>query len=228
MYKNILAIFGILLVGASIVLAISGASTTFVSETRWSGNTTGNDTTQGGNITALNIAASVLTSKWASYYGNVSGSIVLGDGTSNVYSWTLNEGSVGEVCVSTNNSLGFTGATTATGDNINTAWGFTATDADSGNNTYRSSNCSFNFSQATVTNTSNVSLQGSSNFNSCVIKSSGTIAAGTTGFMAFCTRIQPRSTGLNYKGQPANYEIMVATNNTALATETYFFYAELS
>ncbi|MDD5340373.1 MAG: hypothetical protein PHV13_03925 [Candidatus ainarchaeum sp.] len=227
MYKNILAILGILLVGASIVMAISGATTTWVSDTRWSGNTSGSDITQGGNITALNIAASVLTSKWASYYGNVTGSIVLGDGNANVYSWTLSEGSVGEVCVSTNTSFNFTSAATATGANINTAWGFTATDADSGNNTYRSSNCNISFAQANITNTGNVSLQGSSNFNNCVIRS-GTVAAGTTGFLAFCTNLQPRSSGLNYAGQPANYEIMVATNNAPGATETYYFYAELS
>ncbi len=227
MYKNMLAIIGILLVGAGIVMAISGASTTLVSDTRWTGYAAGNDTTQGGNISALNIAATALTSKWASYYGNVSGTIVLGNGSNNVYSWTWAQGTGGEVCVSTNNSFDFAAAVTATGANINTAWGFTANDADSGNNTYRSSNCNLNFTQAAVTNTGNVSLQGSSNFNSCVIRS-GVIAAGTTGLVAFCTTIQPSATGLNYLGVPANYEILVATNNTAGATETYFFYAELS
>jgi hypothetical protein len=208
-------------------MAISGASTTWVSDTRWSGNTTGNDTTQGGNITALNIASSVLTAKWAAYYGNLSGTMVLGDGTANIYSWTWTEGTGGEVCVSTNSSFGFTSGTTANGTHINTAWGFTATDADSGNNTFTSMNCNLALAQATITNTGNVTHKGSSNFTTCVIRS-GIVASGNTGLLAFCTNVKPAANGTNYLGNAANYEIMVPTNNTIGATETYFFYAELS
>lgn len=234
MYKNILAIFGILLVGAGIVMAISGAPITGVSSTRWSGNTTGSNFTQGGNITAINIGVSTLTGKWASYYGNVSGTLILGDGSNNVYSWTWASGTGGEVCVSTNSTFNFTGAhNMSNGTGIDTAWGFTGTDVDSGNNTYSAyvgkQGCNLTFAQAVVYNTSNITLKGTSTFTNCAIGSNATaIVAGQTHLLAFCTVIQPLATGKDYKGQPANYEIMVATNNTLGATETYYFYAELS
>ena len=234
MYKNILAIFGILLVGAGIVMAISGASVSGGGSTRWSGDASGSNVTQGGNITAINIALSTLTSKWASYYGNVSGTLILGDGSNNVYSWTWASGTGGEVCVSTNSTFNFAAAhNMSNGTGIDTAWGFTGTDVDSGNNTYSAyvgkQGCNLNFSTANVYNTSNITIQGLSNFKNCVIGANTTaMVAGQTHLLAFCTVIQPVSSGLNYKGQPANYEVMVATNNTVGATETYYFYAELS
>lgn len=201
------------------------------------GNTTGSNATQGGNITAINIGVSTLTGKWASYYGNVSGTLILGDGTSNVYSWTWASGTGGKVCVSTNSTFNFTGAHNITnGSGIDTAWGFTVSDVDSGNNTYNANlgstsrwGCNLSFAQGIVYNTSNITLKGSSTFTNCLIGTNiTTLVAGQTSLLAFCTTIQPLTTGLNYKSKPANYEIMVATNNTPLATETYYFYAELS
>ncbi len=231
-YKNLLAIVGLLVVAAGVVMAMSGATVSGGGSTRWSGNTTGSNVTQGGNITALNIALSTLTGKWASYYGNVSGTLILGDGTSSVYSWTWASGTGGKVCLSTNGTLAFAGAhnMSTNGTAVDTAWGFASTDVDSANSTYGGAKgCNLTFTEASIINTTNISLKGSSTFNNCLIgANSSAIAAGQTGLLAFCTTIQPLTSGLNYKGQAANYEIMVATNNTALATETYYFYAQLS
>lgn len=225
-YKNLWALIGVLIMGAGIVIAISGATPTWVSESRWTGGAAGSDVTEGGNITVVNISGTALTDKWASYYGNVTGTIVLGDGSANVYSWAWNQSGGGEICLSTNGSYDFTSLNTATGANVDTVWAFTGTEGDSGANTYKTTDCGLTFSTGTVSNTGNVTLMGSSTFNNCVIRS-GTVASGAKGFMAFCTAIQNTTTGRSYNNAPANYEIMVPTA-TGSGSETYFFFAEFN
>ena len=44
-----------------------------------------NVTTEGGNVTPLNLFGNVSTEKWAGYWGNVSGNIVLSPGTDMFY-----------------------------------------------------------------------------------------------------------------------------------------------
>ena len=223
-YRNVLLGIGFLLLASGLVLAISGATTSQVgAQTRWGGNAAGNITTQGGNITAVNISSMVLTTKWADFFGNVTGNIVLGNGVANVYSWTYLTTTASRVCLSTNSSWITTSLpSTATGANIDTAWGFAAGDVDSGMNTYNGTACSLNLSGTTITNTGNVTLQGNSTFNDCVV-SNGVISAGVTQNLAFCTNAQ--SAGKNYLNVPSNFEVMVPVNRTS--TGTYYFYAEL-
>ena len=75
-------LFGLIVVClmASSLFAISGATTSGISQLRWTtAVTAGTAPTQGGNITGVNIASTQLTSKWASFNGNVSGTIRLSD-----------------------------------------------------------------------------------------------------------------------------------------------------
>ena len=60
---------------------------------------------EAGNVTELNISATVVTRGWQGYYGNVSGTITLDDGLNNtMYSWALADPE-GEVYASRNNSI---------------------------------------------------------------------------------------------------------------------------
>jgi hypothetical protein len=223
-YKNVLLAIGLLVMAAGAVLAISGATPTPVGPpTRWAGNAAGNITTQAGNITALNISGVVLTTKWADFFGNVTGTIVLGNGLANIYSWSYTTTTAGRVCLATNSSWIASGVpSAATGANIDSAWGFPPGDADSGTLTYSSNSCNLNLSGGTISGTGNVTLKGSSTFNDCVI-SNGVISTGATGNLAFCTNIN--STGESYNGVPSNFEVMVPVNQTS--TTAYYFYAEL-
>lgn len=226
--KWIYALFGIVLL-SGVVFAISGATVTEVVERgRWLGNTpTTNITTEGGNITGVTVNATVLTDRWASFYGNVTGSIVLTDNVSsnNVYSWDWVPENGGEVCVVANaTDFAWASADVTTGAEIDTVWGFTGV-SDSATITFASSNCTLNFAEATVTNTANVTLLGNSSFTTCAIEDQGTPAVKQD--FAFCTVIN--STGSNYNGETASFEVMVPTAfDTPSATETYYFFAELN
>ena len=73
---------------------------------RWGGNQSGNLTIAGGNISYADISATTLTARWAAFFGNVSGNILLGDDPSHVvYMWAWNPSDGGIVCASTNSTL---------------------------------------------------------------------------------------------------------------------------
>lgn len=221
-----MAVLLALALGSGLVFAISGATPTLISQTRWSGNAAASLTTQGGNISIVNVSGTELTTKWAEYSGNVSGTIVLSnDGTHNVYSWTWNPTTAaGAICVSPGATYNFNSATTSTAGALDTAWAFTPTDADSATNTYTST-CTLNFAQSTVTSTSAAVLQGTSTFKSCAINDGLGTAKADYGF---CTNLQPTSSGKNYLGSSVNYEVMVPTPQFASSAQTYYFYMELN
>jgi hypothetical protein len=65
----------------------------------------GNDTAYAGNVSELIISGFSTTQAWHGYFGNVTGTIQLADGTNNVmYNWSLASPN-GEVYASTNNSI---------------------------------------------------------------------------------------------------------------------------
>ena len=203
-------------------MAISGASNVaIVNEARWSGSAAPSDETEGGNITYANVTGTVLTDKWASYFGNVSGNITLDDNGANasVYSWSWALATGGEICLSTASAYDFSTPTVATGANVDTAWAFSGADADSGANTFAGA-CTLDFAQGSVVGTQYIDIKGASTYNSCVIYD-GAGAAETD--YAFCTAL---ADGLNYNSSTVHYEVMVPTT-VGNVLETYYFYVEL-
>ena len=221
-FKSILALFGVMLFGAGLVMAISGATPTLVSDSRWSGAAAANDTTEGGNISAVNIAGVSLTDRWAAYYGNVSGTINLTDGTNSIYSWTPST-YTGEVCLATGSAYNYNAAVAATTAGINTAWSF-STGTDTATNTFNDGTCSdLVFSQATVTSPIQADHESGTFFTCAIRDGVGTAKAN----FAFCTPIQNAGTAFN--GITSQYEVIVPTSDaSASATENYYFYIELN
>ncbi len=233
MNGKIMALFGVFLLGTGLAFALSG--TTVSDEAyldRWVGNATGDVTTEGGNITEVNLGSQSLTDKWAAFYGNISGSIVLTDndsaGTYYVYMWDYNRSdAAGEVCVSTSDSVEFNSSTDGILNSelptLDTLFGFASSDSDSINRTMTDESCNLTFVETTaVVNASSVSTEGS--FTTCGVSETGN-APTSKGEVAFCTEID--DAGTNYKNEPAHYELMVPTNSSVDETETYYFYAEL-
>ncbi len=235
-FKKIFVLFAVFLAVSGLALAIRGATIDSATDlTRWTGATsTASDVTEGGNITAVNLNGSSLTDRWAGYFGNISGAnIYLTDasgGTTNyLYTWAVSGANqTGEVCVSTFDSFDFSVIGTATGADIDTAWGF-AGGADLGVNTFTGATCDLAFEEqgTSVTNTGtadNSGATGSSSFESCVIDDGAAVAAPND--LAFCTNIN--STGVNYLGTAnTEYEIIVAANDSLAATTTYYFFIEI-
>jgi len=232
--KAIFVLLGVLLLGSGLVMAIRGATVSGATDlTRWTAGTAGSDTTEGGNITSLNLGANALTDRWAGYFGNVTGYIYLTDAsgatTNYLFRWnTTNETIAGEVCASTNGTYNFATATGLTdASKIDAAWTFSG-GADLATATYTGTCSDFTFDEQSVT-ISNAKKadgdSGSSTFYSCAINNT---AVAYKGDLAFCTSIQNITTGKNYLNQPANFELIVPANDTNGATETYYFYAELN
>lgn len=223
--KNI--ILGVLVLGlfAGSLYAlqtITGATTSSVTQSRWAQTiTAGSVTTQGGNITSLNLATNELTSKWTSFSGNVTGNIILGDTTNNVYTWTYTINSSGIVCISTNSAQTFTQAGNTTDAAIDS--NFSTTGApDNAAGTFNTTCATVSFGSGTgynMTGFLGAATQGSSNFITCAGNSSG--GTVNTNYF-FCTNIS--SSGKNYKNVNSNFEIIAPAANTSM---TYYFYAGL-
>ncbi len=224
MMKNVA--FSILILGlfAGALFAISGASTSGIGQTRWDQSVTaGSAPTVGGNITSVNVASTRLTTKWADFYGNVTGTIRLSDTQAGdaVYVWTYSPATGGEVCVSTNTSLAFASLTNATHAAIDANFSTTGDPDDSDSTFTDAAGCpSMTIASQAVTGFLSATNQGSgSDFQTCAMSSGGLAAANH----AFCTAID--NSGQNYLGDAANYEIIVPTGDPTGVT--YYFYVEL-
>lgn len=223
--KWIYALFGLLVLG-SVVFAIGGATAGTQSYyDRWYATATGTGVVEGGNISDMNLTSSSLTDRWAAFFGNVSGTLVLRDATNDtalVYSWSSwDPANGGEVCASTDGTFAFTTAAAATGANVNADF-VLGTAADNATNTYNDAYaCGLVFDGTPAVAVSAGVDHTDGSFWTCAISDGAT---GSKDNYAFCTEIN--STGVNFKNWPAHYEIMVPTE-PGTGTETYYFYAEL-
>lgn len=184
-----------------------------------------NYTTVGGNVTNLDLSSNISTEKWAGYWGNVTGRIVLApsDTSPLLYSWAWDSTDGGEVCA-IGAATGFNWATLQTPDDadIDNAFGLQSGDTDDTNSTLATS-CSLDVAGQTPTGIGN--LTGVGGFETCAVSDGGTARSN----YAFCTNITGvGSAGALFNGQTGDYELIVPTNETAGATETYFFWLELN
>ena len=205
--------------------AISGATTSGISQARWSGSVTaGTAPTQGGNITALSLTSTQLTAKWASFNGNVSGTIRLSDtqAAAAVYVWTYSAANGGEVCASTGSTFpSGTPTNSSSFTNFDTVFATTG-GPDNASGTFNTTCPTTTLATGALTGFTASKTQGSSTFTTCAMNASGSAHANH----AFCTNIAATGTGKNYLNANANFELIVPS--TATAGGTYYFYMELS
>jgi len=233
MNRAIYVILGVLLLGTGLVMAVPSNATvgTVTDLTRWEPGPTDNVTTEGGNISRVNITSDgALTDKWAGFYGNLTAAgVYLTDNvtgtTSPLYQWN---GSVNDsyICLSQNTNFDWPSSTAATGAEIDNAatFNFNVSDVDSGTNTV-SGACSVEF-LGIGTIVGGLITHTSGTFTTCVIED-GTAPSGEDDF-AFC--VDATDGGTSYTGDAASYEVMVATtenDGAAGPTETYYVYVEV-
>ncbi|MFA5930252.1 MAG: hypothetical protein WC861_05190 [Candidatus Micrarchaeia archaeon] len=215
-------VFACLLAGS--LFAISGATTSSIGQLRWSGTVTaGSAPTQGGNITTLSISTAQLTSKWASFNGNVSGTIRLSDTQAGnaVYVWTYSAANGGEVCSSPGSSFPAGTPANASFATIDTAFATTG-GPDNASGTFNTTCPALTLSTGALTGFVAAAAQGSSTFTTCAMNASGSAATSH----AFCTNIAATGTGKNFNNSNANFELIVPSTGTAGGT--YYFYMELN
>jgi len=187
-------------------------------------NSTGNLSSEGGNITGSNIYTEQLTDRWAAFYGNITGSIILTDkeGANNVYQWGWTPTDGGVVCTSTNSSVTDLMLYPADGDDIDAAWGFAPSEADSGRNTFNQTGCGLTIGTTPITNAGYADTGQAGGFITCSLKDT-TFAAKKD--MFFCTNITQN--GVFWNNEAGDFELMVPTAFGNDVYETYYFYVNL-
>ena len=196
-----------------------GATVSFVSETQTpDGTSAGSDVTVGGNITEADLGVDAATDRWAGYYGNVTGTITLGDGSHNLYQWTCPAPTGGVVIASTADS-GITWSALANGAaaDIDTQWGFSsgmdqAADTFGTNDDYSIGGVSMNTCPAAHTTGS---------WKTGVIKDASSAASKED----LLSAVNIRNDNATFNSEVHDYEMIVPTNETV--SETYYFYLEL-
>ena len=225
--KMLLGLVVVCLMASSAFAISSAAATSTKVDYRWGGNTSGGTgvTTQGGNISLLNISTTQLTSKWASFHGNVSGTIRLSDTQAGnaVYTWVYSAANGGEVCVSTASTIPAGTPTNTTSFAIFDSTFGTTGGPDNASGTFNTVCPTLTLSTGALTGFIAAAIQGSSTFTTCVMNVSLPTAAANH---AFCTNIAANGTGKNYNNTNTNYEIIVPSTGTAGGT--YYFYMELN
>jgi len=233
MRNLIFALLGFLLLGSGLVMAYPANASVSGSynQIRWVPTATlGNVTTEGGNISEVNItAAEQLTDRWAGFYGDVTPSAIRlrasGD-TNDLYNWTGTLAGGGEVCVSTGSNFDFSVIQEATENDITGLWSFGAV-ADNVTETYTGTGCALVFTGINSTDTDNadyIDHAGHSSFWTCAFKDLA--SPEVRGDLAFCTAIN--TSGVNYNNVSVDYELMVPTRTGVGITETYYFYVEIN
>lgn len=108
----------------------------------------------------------------------------------------------------------------ASGSDIDTVWSFGAV-ADNGNITFNNSDCILDGTQINGSTYADTGPAGG--FTTCALKTTNSTLTSKNE-MLFCSNI---TSGTSYNGQAADFEVLVPTDQTLGATETYYLFASL-
>ena len=81
-------VVGILTSAMFVFATRQGAQTSMISTGRYTSSATGFEASQGGNVSMVNVSGTLSTDKWQGYYGNATGSLLLGLGNSIFYTFS--------------------------------------------------------------------------------------------------------------------------------------------
>ncbi len=217
--KILLALF----LAMGIVMAIQPAESWVAGpQAKYTQQAIANVTTEGGNVTELNLTSNISTEKWAGFWGQTAGGIVLAPNNAGAfYTWAWTPADGGEVCAVLDNGFNWAGLSAATVAQLDSAWNFAVGDTDSATSTFTNAACTLNVAGSTVSTARALTL-GGGNFYTCAARDGGT----AKGDMAFCVGIQNNAALFN--GGTGDYQLLTATNETAGQTENYNFWLELN
>ncbi|MGM5480090.1 MAG: hypothetical protein ACQESC_01385 [Nanobdellota archaeon] len=213
---KLFAIFAVFLMTASLAFAApGGASTTVGASEQASGTSSTAVDTEGGNVTSVDVSGTSVTGKWAGFFGNISGNIMLGDSSNNeFFEWTVSN-VTGAVVYAANTSV--------------TDWGLTAAaEADMPSYVQGSGTDNFTntFTATEAFNSNSVSVASApvaTTWNSTGVGNLKTYAlkSGADSASVFAGMAVDDTDGFN--GNSVDYQIVVPSESTT----TYSFYLEL-
>lgn len=178
--------------------------------------------TEGGKITEVDLAADSYTERWAGFYGDVTGTISLGDGSADLYQWNWTPASEGEVIASTASS-GLTWASLVNGAkaDVDNLWGFSS-GSDQAVDAFGSTD-TFTIGDQTMANAPATQTLGSSAYKTAIVNDGAN--ESKTDFLFVVNIIND---GTTFNGETHDFEMIVPTNGAIDETENYYFYVELS
>jgi len=214
-----------LLFAASLAFAIQPAETWTLGTTgKYTQLTTASQQTEGGNVTYGNLTGNVSTEKWAGFWGNVSGNIVLAPGANQpmFYTWAWTSADGGEVCAVAAPSFTWASVQAVGAATIDAIWGFDVLNTDSASNTLADASCNVIVAGIAVPPSTGVTTNGGT-FETCAVADAG--APVWKDDIAFCVNITQGGTLFN--SLTGDYQLLTAANETAGQYETYNFWLEL-
>jgi hypothetical protein len=212
------------------------APITPISVSRYDASTAGQDVdAYAGNVTEMDLAATIITQTWQGYFGNVTGNIVLGDANNNtMYNWDLTSPSGQIYATRTGSVPTWTSIRCANITNVGseeTALGVTqATAADSVNNTFFNTTSFTGFYVGTVNiNTTQdcyaVRLHNSTGVPSTTNFAEVLLHDNTN--LVYTTILDKNAVG--FDNAPHDFQMIVGENghNGDTTSTAYYFYLEL-
>lgn len=199
-----------------------GATVTAGTEERATVVSPGNDTTEGGNLTQVDLDVDSMTERWAGYYGNVTGNISLGDGTDDIYQWTWTPYDEGEVIASTAGSgISWDALENGAATDVDTQWGFSS-GSDQAEDAFADFT-TFTIGDQTMTDCPAEDTNGAGAFKTAIVKDNTTVTAKTD--LLFVCPID--NDGATFNNEVHDFEMIVPTKDAIDQTEQYYFYVEL-
>ena len=210
----------LMLSGAATLAAPTNASVQVGTQERAPSQPAGNLQTEGGNVTEVNVSAYQVTTKWAGFYGTVSGDIRLADAANHIfYQWTVNDPTGGVVYATTGVITNWDSSNIAP---LYASDGYLPTflisGTDSFNNTFTQRE-EFSSPSLTISNVNyTVTNPTASSFKTYALRTSdGSV-------LIWAGKINAGQTTFN--GKSGDYQILAGVMDQSNPT-TYYFYLEL-
>jgi len=208
----IIMLIALLSVAGIAYAAVQGSSVDVVKTDQLTETSAGNTDAEGGNVTMMNLSATVSTQRWAGFYGNVTGTLGLGLGTDVFYSFSAANALT--VFASQNQTFDWASIEASTGAEVDaaTAWNYAAGN-DQAADVYAGA---VQVGTTTGAITEVATLQ-SGNFITGIFDDA---APDGKGNFAFGVNV---SSAACFDGTTCDYELMVPADGT----ETYYFFVEI-
>jgi hypothetical protein len=222
-------VIGFLLSGMGLVLGVQAPALTPGNSGRMNVSYGGNGASyvaQAGNVTQLDLSGKAVTTHWAGFYGNISGSMTLEDASGAVfYNWSGLGAPSGEVYASNSSSVQWSSIYCANAANMSSAdtfLGMTSSNPDSVTKTFGSplhqafsvAGININANQCNTTNAYTNAGKSSAYFTQVLL-------ADSRNAPVFTTLINASSTG--FKNSPVDFELLSGVPGAG----TLYFFIEL-
>ncbi|RME31335.1 hypothetical protein D6789_03090 [Candidatus Woesearchaeota archaeon] len=179
----------------------------------------GTETIEAGNVTNTNLTGNTITTRWAGFYGEVSGGILLGDSANNIfYQWTVSDPTGSYVFAANGTVSDWSSANIKEANVTDMASYLLESAGDNFTNTFTTRQW-FNSTSLSINNTWTATTwqngTQTTNFTTYALKTADNSTMIWAGSVV--------SNAVAFKNETTDYQILAPADTTA---QTYYFYLE--